>query len=163
MKIEIDTKSRRYENGFALYRTEYIDGNKLETTKEFEICDTQFQADLLNIGLALKYLINFDNQFGIIIKSDYEQIRTDKDFKKIRHKEKFRCYKESGEIVDTVIYTENVEVFENLYYSQRYYENVLIRKMLARVIELQKTSCIKISLAKEQAAIWEKQGVQKYG
>lgn len=155
MKIEIFTKSLPYENGFVLYRTEFLDGNKFDTVKEFETTNSQLQADLLNVGLSLKYIIDFDKKFGVIITQGYQTRQTDKDYKQIQTKEKYRIYKESKERCDAIIYTENIELFENFYYSQRFYDNSLIRKMFARIIELQKESLIKIRLPEKVIIQWQ--------
>lgn len=169
MLIEIFTKALLYNNGFYLYRTEVLTsayGKDENTVKEFWECNTQFEADLLNVGLALKYITDFDKQFGIEVKAGFIERKADNDFKNInkqsKAKEKYRAYKESEEKCPAIVYTENTEVFNNLYYSIRYYESVIIRKMLAKIQLLQNQSLITISMPTEILENWKMDAVKRY-
>lgn len=162
MNIKIVTKAVPYEGHYILYRTEFLDEVEVNKEKEDADCISQLEADLLNIGLSLKYLIAFDSQFGIVVKSEYNERHSDKDYKQLRVRETYRCYKESNEKAKAVIITTNIEVFENFYYSLRYYENKLIRIMFARIDELLKSSLIKISMPDDILNEWQMEASRKY-
>lgn len=162
MLIEIFTNAIPFQNGFALYRREVIDGEKTDL-KTFHQADDQFQADLLNVGFALRSISEFDKKFGIVCTGGQKERRDDKDFKQLSFKENYRIFESTGERCDVIIYTENTELFENLKYSIRFYDNAKTRKYLTRVKELQLKTLVAISMPAQVLETWQSEIVKKYG
>lgn len=164
MLIEIITKSVPYENSFVLYRNEFIDGEKTNAVKTIADCECQLESDLLNIGLSIKSLTEFNQQFGIEVKSSFRKRTREQDWKQVffAGKDRFLAYTESNEKVIEKVYTENIEVFENFKYPMRFYESRKIRLMIARIKTLSEDNCITVTLPQEKMLEWQETAVKKY-
>ncbi len=145
-----------------LYKTEFVNESKFELDKIFAETNSLLQADLLNVGLALKHIIDNKNKYGIEFFNGFEKVFNDKDYKQIRKKEKHWRDKYTFEKVEIYVLTSNIEVFENLYYSVRAYDNILTRRLFARIIELQKNHLISVTMPDDILLEWKNESVRKY-
>jgi hypothetical protein len=148
MFIQIFTKTEKQENGlYKFYHNHYLDGVKLESKFLEWKADSDYLADAINIGFAMRENIEADRKFGIVFR-EFNFISVYKGLKAGYSPQTWTEYK-SGVRRNVTVYTTNKELYRDIITGFTVADSLTTRTLL-RIVKLKTDFGIGVGLLSEQ-------------